>query len=142
MPTSRELLPVFFAPNAYLLSVWNGFDLAILIALLIGSIGNVVFIGGLSRASRALKAARALRLITLSKQLRETFYSILVAGAGKILDASVLVILYLIPYAVWGLVRTPSYSPLVARLQAHSTSAVRTSSEAGSSAATTETSRS
>lgn len=43
-------------------------------------------------------------MITLSNRLRETFHSIMFAGAGRIIDASVLVVLYMIPYSVWGVV--------------------------------------
>lgn len=61
---------------------------------------GLIFLGGLSRLTRSLKAVRSLRLITLAARLRETFYNTFVAGAGRILDASVLVILYMIPFVV------------------------------------------
>ncbi len=34
--------------------------------------------------------------------MRDTFHAVMIAGAGRILDASILSILYIIPYAVWG----------------------------------------
>ncbi|KAL7424030.1 calcium channel protein [Cryptotrichosporon argae] len=92
-----------FAPNAYLLSLWNVLDFGILITLLVNTTTSLIFIGGLSRTTRALKAFRALRLITLFSRLRDTFHAVLFAGALRILDASVLMILYIIPFAVWGL---------------------------------------
>mgnify|MGYP001589488007 FL=1 len=49
------------------------------------------------------QAFRALRLIGLSSPIRSTFYNVLIVGAGKIVDASILAILYIIPFAVWGL---------------------------------------
>ncbi|OCF43572.1 high-affinity cell membrane calcium channel [Kwoniella heveanensis CBS 569] len=92
-----------FAPNAYLLSLWNVLDFIILITLLINTTTSLIFIGGLSRVTRALKSFRALRLITLFSRLRDTLHAVLFAGALKILDASILMVLYLIPFAVWGL---------------------------------------
>ena len=91
-----------FAPNAYLLSLWNVFDFIILVTLLINTCTSLIFLGGLSRVTRALKAFRALRLITLFSRLRDTLHAVLFAGALQIMDACVLLILYLIPMAVWG----------------------------------------
>ncbi|WWC88695.1 uncharacterized protein L201_003608 [Kwoniella dendrophila CBS 6074] len=91
-----------FAPNAYLLSLWNVLDFVILITLLVNTTTSLIFIGGLSRVTRSLKSFRALRLITLFSRLRDTLHAVLFAGALKILDASILMILYLIPFAVWG----------------------------------------
>ena len=91
-----------FAPNAYLLSIWNIIDFIILVTLLINTTTSLIFLGGLSRFTRAIKAFRALRLITLFSRLRETLHAVLFAGALMIVDASVFMILYLIPFAVWG----------------------------------------
>ncbi|GAC97767.1 likely calcium channel [Pseudozyma hubeiensis SY62] len=91
-----------FTPNAYVLSVWNSLDLFVLITLLVNVITELAVIGGVSRFTRALKAFRALRLINLSSLMRDTFHAVMIAGAGRILDASILSILYIIPYAVWG----------------------------------------
>ncbi|WVR06351.1 hypothetical protein IAU60_003382 [Kwoniella sp. DSM 27419] len=92
-----------FSPNAYLLSLWNVMDFVILITILINTTTSLIFIGGLSRVTRSLKSFRALRLITLFSRLRDTLHAVLFAGALKILDASILMVLYLIPFAVWGL---------------------------------------
>ncbi|KAE8227194.1 hypothetical protein CF319_g297 [Tilletia indica] len=91
-----------FTPNAYLLSVWNALDLFVLITLLINVSTEMAVIGGVSRFTRALKAFRALRLINLTEVMKNTFRAIAIAGAGRIVDASVLALLYIIPYAVWG----------------------------------------
>ena len=91
-----------FAPNAYLLSRWNVLDFLMLMALLINIVTSLIYIGGLSRLTRALKAFRALRLVTLFGRLRDTLHAVLFAGASKIVDAAILMILYLIPFAVWG----------------------------------------
>ena len=92
-----------FTPNAYLRSIWNVLDLFILAGLLVNLTTTLIFIGGLSRFTRALKALRALRLITLIDMMRNTFQSLLISGVTRILDAALLAILYMIPYAVWGL---------------------------------------
>ncbi|SOV09675.1 related to CCH1 - Calcium channel (alpha subunit) [Ustilago sp. UG-2017a] len=91
-----------FTPNAYVLSIWNSLDLFVLTTLLVNVVTELAVIGGVSRFTRALKAFRALRLINLSSLMRDTFHAVMIAGAGRILDASILSILYIIPYAVWG----------------------------------------
>jgi hypothetical protein len=91
-----------FCPNAYLLSIWNGFDFAILLTLVVNIVTALISGSGVSRFTRVLKALRALRLITLLPRIRSTFYHVLILGASKLLDASVLAVLYIIPYAVWG----------------------------------------
>lgn len=91
-----------FAPNAYLLSIWNIMDFLVLATLLVNTTTSLICIGGLSRVTRSLKSFRALRLVTLFSRLRDTLHAVLFAGALKILDASVLTILYLVPFAVWG----------------------------------------
>ncbi|WVQ72778.1 hypothetical protein IAR50_002338 [Cryptococcus sp. DSM 104548] len=92
-----------FAPNAYLLSLWNVLDSIILITILVNTTTSLIYIGGLSRVTRALKGFRALRLITLFGRLRDTLHAVLFAGASKILDASIFMVLYLIPFSVWGM---------------------------------------
>jgi voltage-dependent calcium channel len=92
-----------FTPNAYVRSIWNVLDLFILVGLLVNLTTALIFVGGLSRFTRSLKALRALRLITLIERMRTTFQSLIISGVARILDAAVLAILYMIPYAVWGL---------------------------------------
>ncbi|KAH9939624.1 Ion transport protein-domain-containing protein [Epithele typhae] len=92
-----------FTPNAYVRSIWNVLDFFILAGVLINSVTGLIFIGGLSRITRSLKALRALRLITLVEKMRSTFESLIISGIVRILDAALLAILYMIPYAVWGL---------------------------------------
>ncbi|ODO05658.1 hypothetical protein I350_04717 [Cryptococcus amylolentus CBS 6273] len=92
-----------FNPNAYLLSLWNVLDAIILVTILVNTTTSLIYIGGLSRVTRALKGFRALRLITLFGRLRDTLHAVLFAGALKILDASIFMILYLIPFSVWGM---------------------------------------
>ncbi|KAF8321114.1 hypothetical protein DL93DRAFT_1599778 [Clavulina sp. PMI_390] len=92
-----------FTPNAYLYSIWNVIDFIILVSLLVNLAAALIVIGELNRLLRSLKALRALRLITIFGWMRSTFHSVLFAGASRILDAAVLAMLYMIPYAVWGL---------------------------------------
>ena len=92
-----------FTPNAYLRSIWNVFDFFVLIGLIINIVTGLIFVGGLSRLTRSLKALRVLRVITLVERMRTTFQSLIISGALRILDAAVLAILYMIPFAVWGL---------------------------------------
>lgn len=92
-----------FTPNAYVRSIWNILDFFILAGLIVNVTTGLIFIGGLSRFTRSLKALRALRLITLIEKMRATFQSLIISGALRIVDAAMLAILYMIPYAVWGL---------------------------------------
>ncbi|KZT03083.1 uncharacterized protein LAESUDRAFT_660488 [Laetiporus sulphureus 93-53] len=92
-----------FTPNAYVRSIWNILDFLVMVGILTNVITGLIFVGGLSRFTRALKALRALRLVTLIDQMRSTFESLIISGVSRILDACMLAILYMIPYAVWGL---------------------------------------
>jgi voltage-dependent calcium channel len=85
-----------------MLSLWNRIDFIVLVALFFSTTTSVIYAGGLSRFTRALTAFRAFRLITLSQRMRNAFDAVLVGGALRILDACVLMLLYLIPFAVWG----------------------------------------
>lgn len=90
-----------FTPNAYVLSHWNLLDLLVLGTLVVNVSTELAVIGGVSRFTRAIKAFRALRLINLSARMRSTFEN-LVIGGGRFIDAAILAILYIIPFAVWG----------------------------------------
>ncbi|KAJ6472696.1 Ion transport protein-domain-containing protein [Mycena vitilis] len=92
-----------FTPNAYVRSIWNLLDFVIMVGLLVNVTTGLMIAGGLSRFTRSLKALRALRLITLIDRMRQTFESLIISGALRIIDAGILAILYMIPYAVWGL---------------------------------------
>ncbi|KAF6754799.1 high-affinity cell membrane calcium channel [Ephemerocybe angulata] len=92
-----------FTPNGYLRSIWNVLDFVIMVGIIVNVTTGLIFIGGLSRFTRSLKALRALRLITLIDRMRNTFQNLIISGALRIMDAAVLAILYMIPYAVWGL---------------------------------------
>lgn len=92
-----------FTPNGYLRDIWNCLDFLIMVGLIVNVTTGLIFVGGLSRFTRSLKALRALRLITLIDKMRNTFQTLIITGAVRILDAAVLAILYMIPYAVWGL---------------------------------------
>ncbi|BGP38716.1 calcium channel protein [Rhodotorula kratochvilovae] len=91
-----------YSPNAYLLSVWNCIDFFVLATVLTNVVMVLMDGPSNSRFTRALKAFRALRLINLWPTMRQTFYDVLIVGLGRILDASLLAVLYIIPFAVWG----------------------------------------
>ncbi|EGG06060.1 uncharacterized protein MELLADRAFT_48591 [Melampsora larici-populina 98AG31] len=91
-----------FTPNAYFLNTWNRIDFLVLITLITDVIASLVYGGTTSRITRSLKAFRALRLINMSQSMRETFYNVLVLGFGNLIDASVLTVMYIVPFAVWG----------------------------------------
>ena len=92
-----------FTPNAYLLSVWNLLDLFVLATLIVDiSTALSTSNASVNRFIRSLKAFRALRLINLSATMRNSFYDVMIVGASRILDASVLTILYIIPFSIWG----------------------------------------
>lgn len=92
-----------FTPNAYVRSIWNVLDFFIMAGILVNVTTGLIFIGGLSRFTRSLKALRALKLITLIEKMRSTFESLIISGIARIFDAAMLALLYMIPYAVWGL---------------------------------------
>ncbi|MBW0462341.1 hypothetical protein O181_002056 [Austropuccinia psidii MF-1] len=91
-----------FTPNAYLLNTWNRIDLLVLITLVSDVLSSLIYGGSTSRFTRSLKAFRALRMINLTSSMRETFYNVLIIGFWDLLDASVLTVMYIIPFAVWG----------------------------------------
>ncbi|KAJ7479893.1 Ion transport protein-domain-containing protein [Mycena latifolia] len=78
-----------FTPNAYVRSIWNLLDLVIMGGLLVNVTTGLIFI--------------ALWLIALIDRMRTTFESLIISGALRIIDAGILAILYMIPYAVWRL---------------------------------------
>jgi len=94
---------LLFTPNAYVRSIWNVLDFFIMAGILVNVATGLIFIGGLSRFTRSLKALRALKLITLIEKMRSTFESLIISGIARIFDAAMLALLYMIPYAVWGL---------------------------------------
>ena len=83
-----------FAPNAYVRSIWNVLDFFIMAGLLVNVTTGLIYIGGLSRFTRALKALRALKLVTLIEKMRSTFESLIISGTIRILDAALLYDVY------------------------------------------------
>ncbi|CAG8581619.1 28361_t:CDS:10 [Gigaspora margarita] len=92
-----------FTPNAYMLNVWNVLDLFVLSTIYVNIILVPTDTFGSARIIRAFKALRALRLINLSTSIKNTFYYILIAGAPRIFDASILSISLIIPFALYGI---------------------------------------
>ncbi|CAG8569817.1 3141_t:CDS:10 [Ambispora leptoticha] len=89
-------------PNAYLLNIWNVLDFFVLGSFYINLFATLFHATNISRSVRVFKALRALRLINLSSSIKETFYAILIAGFPRILDASLLSISLIIPFAIYG----------------------------------------
>ncbi|CAG8482061.1 10486_t:CDS:10, partial [Acaulospora colombiana] len=89
-------------PNAYLLNVWNILDFFVLATLYANVVIGPTSRFGAPRIIRSFKALRALRLINLNSAIKDTFYSILIAGAPRILDASFLALSLIIPFAIYG----------------------------------------
>lgn len=92
----------FFTPNGYMRSFWNIFDF-LLIATFIGvSVEELIVFAAMGRTGRVLTALRALRLITMSRHMRDAFYKILYGSALGLMAASAIMGLYLVPFAIWG----------------------------------------
>ncbi|CAG8488519.1 6193_t:CDS:10 [Ambispora gerdemannii] len=89
-------------PNAYLLNVWNVLDFFVLGSFYVNLLATLFHATNVSRSVRVFKALRALRLINLSSSIKETFYAILIAGFPRILDAALLSISLIIPFAIYG----------------------------------------
>lgn len=94
---------LIFTPNAYIRSSWNFIDFIVLLALWIEFIALVKNDAYLSRFVRGLKALRALRLLTISETAKNNFHNTIIAGFGKIINAAIISLCLLFPYAVWGL---------------------------------------
>lgn len=93
----------FFTPNAYFRSSWGIIDAVVLVTLWINVITLFTNNGAISRAVGAFKALRALRLLNISDSARDTFHSLMVLSAWKILSAALVSISLLIPFAIYGL---------------------------------------
>ncbi|RHZ83056.1 hypothetical protein Glove_99g372 [Diversispora epigaea] len=89
-------------PNAVLLNVWNVQDLFVLTTLYANIIIGPTSRFGAPRIIRSFKSLRALRLINLNNKIKNTFYSILIAGAPRIFDALFLTLCLIIPFAIYG----------------------------------------
>ncbi|CAG8487610.1 8970_t:CDS:10 [Diversispora eburnea] len=89
-------------PNAVLLNVWNVLDLFVLTTLYANIIIGPTSRFGAPKIIRSFKSLRALRLINLNNKIKDTFYSILIAGAPRIFDALFLTLCLIIPFAIYG----------------------------------------
>lgn len=94
---------LIFTPNAYLRSSWNFIDVIVLISLWIEFIATLKNDGNLSRIVRGLKALRALRLLTISETAKNNFHNTIISGFWKIINAAIISLCLLFPFAIWGL---------------------------------------
>lgn len=85
-----------FTPNAYLMNGWNIMDLFVVATMLVN------MLAGESRLARSSRAFRPLRFISLSKHIRRTCEHLFGKGLMRILQAGLLAVLYIIPFAIWG----------------------------------------
>lgn len=85
-----------FTPNAYLMNGWNIMDLLVVATMLVN------MTAGENRTARVSRAFRPLRFISLSKHIRRTCEHMFGKGIKRMIQASLLAILYIIPFAVWG----------------------------------------
>ncbi|KAF9999058.1 calcium channel protein [Entomortierella chlamydospora] len=93
----------YFTPDAYLRSLWNQIDFVVLLSLYVPLITNINSSQGYSRFFRSLKALRALRLINQSAYIKDTFHAVLVAGFPQLINAAMLSISLIVPFAIYGM---------------------------------------
>ncbi|KAJ3560877.1 hypothetical protein NP233_g10548 [Leucocoprinus birnbaumii] len=91
---------LIWAPDAYLTSGRNILDFFIMIGTVINVAMRPVAAPGAYRRLGVLKALKVLRLITLFHPMRSTFRSLM---AWRVLAVLGLTVLYMMPYATWGL---------------------------------------
>jgi hypothetical protein len=92
---------LFFTPTGYLKSPRHLFDLLALVSVIANTATSLTIAGANSRFIRSLMSARVVRLITISQPLRKVAYDVLWLSFGSLLDASVLLVLWVIPFASW-----------------------------------------
>ncbi|KAG1470308.1 hypothetical protein G6F56_002758 [Rhizopus delemar] len=93
---------LWLTPNAYLMNGWNALDLFVLVTLYMSNFNQFSSATGIERGFRAFKALRALRLINLLGPAKDTFTAILFTGLPRILDAAVLGLCLIVPFALYG----------------------------------------
>ncbi|KAF8980096.1 calcium channel protein, partial [Entomortierella lignicola] len=92
-----------FTPDAYLRSIWNQIDFVVLLSLYVPLMTSATSSQGYSRFFRSLKSLRALRLINQSAYIKGTFHAVLVAGFPQLLNAGMLSIALIVPFAIYGM---------------------------------------
>lgn len=93
----------YFAPNAYLRSVWGVIDFSVLITLWVNLIQEMHSPTTDARLIKAFKAFRALRLLSFSSQAQQLFHDMIIVGFWKLFSAAIVAIGLLFPFSVWGL---------------------------------------
>ncbi|KAI8359295.1 Ion transport protein-domain-containing protein [Mortierella sp. GBAus27b] len=87
----------------YLKTFWNQIDLLVFVSLCVPQFMRLAGLSNTSRMLRSLKALRALRLIRLSDFIKDTFHAVLIAGFPQLLDATMLCMALLVPFAIYGM---------------------------------------
>lgn len=92
---------LFFTPTGYLKAPRNLIDLFALFSIIANTATALSISGTNSRFVRSLMAFKVIRLITISNTLRTIAYEVIWLSIGGLLDASVLIVLWLLPFATW-----------------------------------------
>lgn len=92
---------LFFTPTGYLKAPRNLIDLFALFSIIANTATALSISGTDSRFIRSLMAAKVIRLITISSSLRGIAYEVLWLSFGGLVDASVLIVLWLLPFTSW-----------------------------------------
>lgn len=92
---------LFFTPTGYLKAPRNLIDLFALFSIIANTATALSISGTNRRFIRSLMAMKTVRLITISSSLRSIAYEVLWLSFGGLLDASILIVLWLLPFASW-----------------------------------------
>lgn len=92
---------LYAAPNGYFSSVRNWVDFLVLLGNEYNLAASFASTNSIGTFSRSLRALSVLRLITISKTIRQTIAIIFNSTAGHVFEATVLAILYVLPYGIW-----------------------------------------
>jgi hypothetical protein len=92
---------LFFTPTGYLKAPRNVIDLFVLFSVIANTATALSISGTNSRFVRSLMAFKVIRLITISNTLRTIAYEVIWLSIAGLFDASVLIVLWLLPFASW-----------------------------------------
>lgn len=92
-----------FGECAYIKSAWNVIDFVVLISFWI-TVFSVMFDNyELLIIVGALRAMRGFRLLTITKVSQDTFQYAVISGSKKIVNAAIIALSLLLPFALWGI---------------------------------------
>lgn len=92
-----------FGECAYIKSAWNFIDFLVLISFWM-TVFSVMFDDyELLIIVGALRALRGFRLLTITKMSQDTFQYAVISGSRKMLNAAIIALSLLLPFALWGI---------------------------------------